>query len=141
MEPAQFRVLMVEDSKADVRLFQLQCADRFPLLLEYAMDGEQALTLLLQRTVPYDLVLLDLNLPRVHGFDVLRNIRSSPVHRHSPVVVLTSSGSAQDVVQAYELGASCFIQKPIDLEQYTNALSCLMQFWTQVVVLPRWSAA
>ena len=128
---------MVEDSPADLRLFQLQCAKRFPLDIEIATDGERALGLLTPRTEPYDLVLLDLNLPKVHGFDVLAHLRASSVHRSSPVVVLTSSSSSDDVVRAYDLGASCFIQKPADLDRYTETCMAMLEFWTRVAILPR----
>ena len=132
---------MVEDSPADLRLFQLQCANRFPLIVESATDGERAVQLLAGATVPYDLVLLDLNLPRVHGFDVLTKIRSSAVHSTCAVIVLTSSGSAEDVVRAYDLGASCFVQKPSDLDRYTEMCTAMLQFWTQFVLLPGRRAA
>lgn len=141
MRLTPYRVLMVEDSPADLRLFQLQCASRFPLQYDIATDGERAVDMLTREEQAYDLILLDLNLPKVHGFDVLRTIRASSMHRASPVVVLTSSGSADDVVTAYDLGASCFIQKPADLDRYTDMCTAMMQFWTSVVVLPRRRAA
>lgn len=132
---------MVEDSPADLRLFQLQCGDRFPLAIEIATDGEKAMNMLAGATEPFHLVLLDLNLPKVHGFDILSAIRASALHRSSPVIVLTSSGSAHDVQRAYDLGASCFIQKPSDLDHYTYMCNTMVRFWTQIVSLPRVRAA
>lgn len=132
---------MVEDSPADRRLFQLQCANRYPLRLEMVADGERALAMLAAESEPFDLILLDLNLPKVHGFEVLAAIRESATHRRCPVVILTSSGSADDVVRAYELGASCFIQKPTDLDRYTEMGTAMLEFWTKIVILPRGRAA
>jgi len=137
MRLAPLRVLMVEDSPADRRLFQLECANRFPFRLDTVADGERALAVLAAESEPFDLILLDLNLPKVHGFEVLAATRESTTHRCCPVVILTSSGSADDVVRAYDLGASCFIQKPTDLERYTEMCTAMLEFWTQIVILPR----
>jgi two-component system response regulator len=96
----------------------------------------------LNRTPPYrhvpnpNLVLLDLNLPRRSGLEVLRMIKTSVVLRHIPVIIFTSSQAEDDIRRAYDLHANCYITKPIDLEQFSRSMKSIEDFWLSVVKLP-----
>jgi CheY-like chemotaxis protein len=104
-------------------------------------DGEQALSFLKQdgefdEAPTTHLLLLDWNLPRVHGRDVLNEIKSSPALKHLPVVILTTSEAEGDVLQAYQLHANCFITKPQELNEYQDTVALIEQFWMMCVKLP-----
>ena len=86
--------------------------------------------------VPPNLVLLDLKMPKVSGLEVLQKLRSDPRTEHVPVVVLTSSSERKDLVDAYKFGASGYVKKPIDLEDFNRAMSNICAFWLQSNVLP-----
>jgi CheY-like chemotaxis protein len=83
-----------------------------------------------------DLILLDLNLPKKDGREVLAELKKHPVFKAIPVIVLTSSSAERDILQAYDLGANCFITKPVDLEQFIYAVQHLEIFWFTIVKLP-----
>ena len=83
-----------------------------------------------------DLVLLDLNLPRLDGREVLKTIKSDPALRHIPVVMLTSSDSERDIVKSYQLGANCYVTKPVGLESFRAIVNSIEEFWFTVVRLP-----
>jgi two-component system, chemotaxis family, response regulator Rcp1 len=105
-------------------------------------DGEEALAFL-RREDPHthaprpDLILLDLNLPRKDGREVLAEIKVEPALKSIPVVVLTTSKDEQDVLHAYDLHASCYITKPVDFAQFTEIVQSIEHFWFAVVTLPR----
>jgi CheY-like chemotaxis protein len=106
-----------------------------------AEDGEEAMDFLHKRgkylSAPSpDLILLDLNLPRKDGREVLAEIKGHPSLRQIPVIILTTSESPDDIWRSYELQANCFVTKPVDMEQFTNALECLGEFWFTIVRLP-----
>lgn len=134
-------ILLVEDNPADVRLIQealktteLQC------VLETAMDGEEALIRLLSEAtnlLPPDLIILDLNLPRRSGHDVLSLIKADPKTRGIPVIVLSSSGLVEDVQKAYGEYANCYIQKPENIDDLFRICSLLEAFWFEVAKLPK----
>jgi len=135
-------ILLVEDSPADVRLFR----EAFKLhsaqaTLDVATDGEEALRRL-RREPPFtstrrpDLVILDLNLPKMDGRDVLATIKGDPELRHIPVVVMTTSDAPSDVNRAYDLHANCYIRKPTDINEFMNAIARCETFWLTVVRLP-----
>jgi len=135
-------ILLVEDNPGDARLTREALAQsRVPSTLYDVSDGEQALAFL-RREGPYAsaptprLVLLDLNLPRRDGREVLEDMKNDPELRHIPVVVLTSSEAEEDILRSYRLHANCFVTKPVDLEDLTRVLLGLEQFWFTLVKLP-----
>ncbi len=110
--------------------------------LHVAEDGDEAMDFLYKRSkyssAPSpEIILLDLNLPRKDGREVLAEIKQDPALRHIPVIVLTTSQDEDDIWRSYELQANCFITKPVDMEQFTKALESLEDFWLTVVRLPR----
>ncbi len=136
-------ILLVEDNPGDVRLTQeafRQNKIRNKLIV--VNDGEQALAYL-RREGPYanmarpGLILLDLNLPRVDGREVLAQIKSDPELRHIPVVILTTSQAEEDIVKSYDLHANCYITKPVDLERFMQVVKEVEHFWLSVVNLPK----
>jgi two-component system, chemotaxis family, response regulator Rcp1 len=136
------RVLLIEDNPGDVDLIR-ETLESSKLLLNISVvvDGEQALDYLLRRgghseaEIP-DLILMDLNLPKVDGRAVLAQIkRHEPLHG-VPVVILTSSDAESDVVQSYGLGANCYITKPVGLAAFQSIVKAIEGFWFSVVKLP-----
>jgi CheY-like chemotaxis protein len=133
-------ILLVEDNPADVRLIReaLSHAEA-SYSLSVADDGEKAMEFLRNRapeSLP-DLVLLDLNLPRKSGAEVLIEIKGDRKLRKIPVVILTSSRSENDVNTAYDCGANSYLRKPTDLDHLYSLTSILAQYWLNWVVLPR----
>jgi len=135
-------ILLVEDNPADVRMTVEALKDcRVSNKLSVVEDGEQALSFLrndngyTERTRP-DLILLDLNLPRKDGHEVLAEIKADPDLRKIPVVVLTTSENERDVRKAYDLNANCYITKPGGLEQFVSVMKSIQYFWSKVVQLP-----
>jgi two-component system response regulator len=135
-------VLMVEDNPGDVRLTREALKDgKIWLELNVVEDGVSALDYL-HRRGPYDnamrpdLILLDLNLPRMDGREVLRAIKRDEELKTIPVVILTTSQAEEDVLRAYELSANCYVTKPVDFDQFQRIVKMIEQFWFGVVVLP-----
>ena len=135
-------ILLVEDNPGDVRLIrEAMAATRDSTHLHVVGDGEQAMEFLrreagFREAVPPDLVLLDLNLPRKDGREVLAEMQGDPVLRIIPVIVLTSSAAPQDVRSAYALNANCFVTKPADLTEFIRVIQSLEDFWLSTVELP-----
>ena len=134
--------LLVEDNEADIRLTREVFADgRFLNKLSVVRDGEEAMAFL-KRRAPYanaprpDLVLLDLNLPRKDGREVLAEMKNDEELRRIPVVILTTSRAEADVVRTYELHANCYIVKPVDLSQFISVVRSIEDFWLKLVRLP-----
>ncbi|MGE0667587.1 MAG: response regulator [Sphingomonadales bacterium] len=141
MKPIQ--VLLVEDNEADVELTR-ETFEQSQLNVELtvAQDGVEAIDYLmgrrpLPRTSRPDLILLDLNLPKVDGRQVLTRIKDDSVLKKIPVVVLTSSDAETDVIASYQLGANCFITKPGDFRKYQDVVHALEGFWFAVATLPK----
>ena len=134
-------ILLVEDNPADVRLTQEAFKDaRVPNRLHVARDGVEALSMLRDATgaVPRpDLILLDLNLPRKDGREVLQDIKHDEVLRHIPVVIFSTSQSEQDVARSYRLGANAFVTKPVDIDRFFQVIQSLEQFWLDTARLIR----
>jgi two-component system, chemotaxis family, response regulator Rcp1 len=135
-------ILMVEDNPGDVRLTQEALkGGKVWHEMAVASDGVAALDYLLRRP-PYDtatrpdLILLDLNLPRKDGREVLAAIKADASLRTIPVVVLTTSQAEEDVVRAYNLNANCYVTKPVDFGQFTRIVQAIEDFWLTVVTLP-----
>lgn len=145
MIPAE--ILLVEDSPSDIRLTQKVLADaRIANNLSVVRDGVDALAFLRgeapnEAGIQPDLVLLDLNLPRKDGREVLHEIKADPDLRHIPVVVLTTSREEHDVLRSYELQANSYISKPIDLNEFIDVVRSIEGYWLSIVRLPHRSVA
>jgi CheY-like chemotaxis protein len=136
-------VLLVEDDPGDELMTREAFEDsQFQNHLHVARDGEEALDFLYRRgehagAPRVDLVLLDLNLPKYDGREVLEQIRSDPELTHMPVVILTTSSSHEDVLRSYKLHANAFVTKPVDVNQFIDAVRQIDDFFLSVVRLPR----
>jgi CheY-like chemotaxis protein len=135
-------ILLVEDNPGDVRLTRESLYDaRIHNNMIVASDGLEAMACL-RREGKYaevtrpDLILLDLNLPRMNGFEVLNEIKEDPSLKRIPVVVLTTSQAEQDIIQSYNLYANAYVTKPVDLEQFVKVLKSIEDFWLEIVKLP-----
>jgi two-component system, chemotaxis family, response regulator Rcp1 len=135
-------LMLVEDSPADIRLAQEVLREAaFPHILQIARDGEQALRMLRKHaeysSLPEpDLILLDLNLPRKDGREVLREIKQDNKLRHIPVLVLSTSRADSDVLACYHAHANCYLTKPVDLAEFGRLAQLIREFWLGVVQLP-----
>jgi two-component system, chemotaxis family, response regulator Rcp1 len=140
--PRPMEVLLVEDSPGDVRLIQEAMKDvKVPIRLHIARDGIEAMAFLRRdaknSSAPRpDLILLDLNLPKKDGREVLREIKQSATFVSIPVVILSTSASDVDIVQSYALHANCYITKPVDLKGFLTAVKAIGTFWFSVASLP-----
>ncbi|MEY4583275.1 MAG: hypothetical protein RL701_7978 [Pseudomonadota bacterium] len=135
-------VLLVEDSLGDVRLTREALRDAsYPLRLHVVHDGVEAMRFL-RHTPPYenaprpDLILLDLNLPRMDGREVLAQVKSNHGLRTIPTIVLTTSAAESDVLKSYELQANCFLAKPVELDAFENLVRSISDFWLTKAILP-----
>lgn len=135
-------ILLIEDNPADIRLTQEAFrAARLQNTLHVVQDGVSAMAFIRQ-TAPFqqaprpDLILLDLNLPKKDGREVLKEIKSDPHIRTIPVVVLTTSDDETDVLRSYDLHANAYLVKPIDILQFIKMIQTLEDFWLSVVKLP-----
>jgi CheY-like chemotaxis protein len=136
-------ILLVEDNPGDVRLTREALREgKVHNRLHVVQDGVEAMKFL-RGEAPYedaprpDVILLDLNLPRKNGREVLAEVKSDPDLMRIPVVVLTTSDDERDVLHAYEYHANCYITKPVDLEQFLGVVRSIEDFWLTVVRLPR----
>ncbi|HEY9641786.1 MAG TPA: response regulator [Coleofasciculaceae cyanobacterium] len=135
-------ILLVEDSPGDVRLTQeVLKDDKFHNRLHVVEDGVQAIAFL-HHQEPYvdapqpDLILLDLNLPKKDGREVLEIIKAHKQLKRIPVIILTTSRSEEDIIKAYDLHANCYITKPMDLDQFIKVIQLIEEFWLNTVKLP-----
>jgi chemotaxis family two-component system response regulator Rcp1 len=135
-------ILLVEDNPGDVRLAEEVLKDaRVRNNMSTVNDGVAALAFLRQKgdyaTAPRpDLILLDLNLPKKNGLEVLSEIKSDPELQLIPVIILTVSGDEEDIIKSYNLHANCCITKPIDLDQFIKVIRSIEDFWLTIVKLP-----
>lgn len=135
-------LLLVEDNPGDVRLTQEAFKEgNVKVNLSVAQDGVEAVDFLYRRgkyrEAPRpDLILLDLNLPRKNGREVLSEIKADPDLRRIPVVVMTTSKAQQDIQKAYTLNANCYIAKPIELEEFISVINSIEDFWLTKATLP-----
>ena len=141
-QPRIAEILLVEDNPADVRLtMEAMRESKMHNRVTVVSDGEQALDYLRRRgryaaaTRP-DLVLLDLNLPKKDGREVLQEIKAIEDLRRIPVVVLTTSKAEEDIFRTYDLHANCYITKPADLDRFIEVVQLIEGFWLRVVSLP-----
>lgn len=134
-------ILLAEDNPGDVRLIEKALEDwQVPVHLTVADDGERALEILrgegARRGLP-DLVILDLNLPKLDGREVLTEIKTDPALQHLPVIVLTSSTSPADILASYRLHANCFLTKPANFSKLETLLKGIEHFWLTLAQLPK----
>jgi CheY-like chemotaxis protein len=135
-------ILVVEDNAGDARLIrEVLNEDRLYSNLTIVKDGVEALDYLHNRgnykNVPKpDLIILDLNLPRKDGREVLSEIKSDEELKHIPIVIMTISQAEEDILKSYNLHANCFITKPIDLNQFIKVVRSIEDFWFTIVKLP-----
>jgi chemotaxis family two-component system response regulator Rcp1 len=140
-------IMLVEDNPADVRLTRETLKEgKVRNNLHLASDGVEALAWLRREgkyahAVRPDMILLDLNLPKKDGRAVLAEIKSDPDLARIPVIVLTISQSEQDILEAYERRANCFISKPINLDEFIKVIRSIEDFWLTIVKLPERSGA
>jgi CheY-like chemotaxis protein len=135
-------ILLVEDNPGDIRLVQeIFHEGMVPHHLEVVRDGEEAMRFL-HRQKPFDnsllpdLILLDLNLPKKSGDQVLAEIKSDGRLRKIPVIVLTASKAEEDINKAYNNHANCYLTKPIDLDQFIHVVQAIKLFWLSIVQFP-----
>ncbi len=136
------RILLVEDSPSDVKL-TMEALKLAKIMNEvsHVADGVEAMNFLRKQgrysreSLP-DLILLDLNLPRKDGREVLEEVKSDPVLKVIPVVVLTTSKAEEDVLRCYQLHANCYLIKPVNFDQFEKIIQTIENFWLTVVVLP-----
>lgn len=135
-------ILLVDDNPGDVRLtLEAMRETKMNNRIHVVEDGVEAMDFLRRQRRFGDaprpgLILLDLNLPRKDGREVLAEVKADPALKRIPVVVLTTSGSEEDVLRAYDLQANCYVTKPVDLAQFMKIVARIDEFWVKVVTLP-----
>src|SRR5579862_209499 len=135
-------ILLVEDNPGDVRLTKEAVRDSKLINRLYTVpDGKEALAFLRREgrhadAVRPDLILLDLNLPKMDGREVLAEIKADADFKRIPVVILSSSHSEEDIVKSYDLHANCYISKPVDLDKFAEVVKSIEDFWVSIVKLP-----
>ena len=135
-------ILLVEDNPGDVRLTKEALKEgKVYNNLHWAKDGVEAMEFLRQegksaKAPRPDIILLDLNLPKKDGREVLAFIKGDSRFKHIPVVILTTSEAEEDVLKSYELHANCYVTKPVDLEKFIHVVQSIDRFWLTVVTLP-----
>lgn len=137
----QYDILLVEDNPGDVRLIQEALEDSHGLKLHVARDGVEALELFYgegqEENQPSPaIIILDLNLPRKDGREVLEKLKSDPSKRMIPVIVFTTSNAQSDILKTYSLHANCYITKPTGLQQFIEVIQNIAAFWLGIVELP-----
>lgn len=141
-QASPIRVLLVEDNPADAELTKETLeTSKMWMVLDVVVDGEEALDYLLRRGAHVDaprpdLVILDLNLPKLSGRQVLAEVKRHEHLKSIPIVMLTSSDAEHDVAASYSLGANCYVTKPVGLQAFQSIVNTIDQFWFTVVKLP-----
>lgn len=136
-------ILLVEDNPGDVTLTRLALREsRIANNLHVAVDGDDALDFLYQRGPHKDvirphLILLDLNLPKKNGREVLEIIKTDEALKEIPVCILTGSKAEEDIIKSYKLHANCYIVKPVDFQQFVEVVQSLEDFWFKIVRIPK----
>lgn len=135
-------ILLVEDNPGDVRLTsEVFKEGKIRNKLHVVKDGEEALQFLKKegkfaKAVHPDLILLDLNLPKKDGREVLDEIKNDPELKRIPVIILTTSTAEEDIVKTYNSNANCFVSKPVDLDEFMSVIKSIENFWLTIVKLP-----
>lgn len=139
---SMIEILLVEDNPGDVRLTQEALKEaKVKNIIHVATDGVEAMAFLHHegkyKNVPGpDLILLDLNMPRKNGLEVLSEIKEDADLKKIPVVILTVSKNEEDILRSYDLHANCYITKPVDLDQFLKVVKSIQDFWLTIVKLP-----
>ena len=141
-ETKPIEILLIEDNAGDARLAREALHDaKVSNHLTWIADGVEALAYLrregqFEKALRPDLILLDLNLPRKDGREVLSEIKTDDKLKRIPVVILTTSQAEEDILRAYHLNANCYISKPVDLDQFIKVVRTIEDFWLTIVKLP-----
>lgn len=137
-----YQILLVEDAPGDIRLtFEAFKKATIESRLHAVQDGQEAMDFLEQKGVHTeaprpDLILMDLNLPKLHGFDLLNWIKANDRFKNIPIVILTASSNEKDIQKAYDLRANCYLLKPSKLEDFFQIIRGVQEFWLSLVRLP-----
>jgi chemotaxis family two-component system response regulator Rcp1 len=142
--PYRCNVLLIEDNPVDADFIREALTEiESNIKLDWVEDGEAGINFLFQHCYSRDtdlpcpdLILLDLNLPKLSGREVLEAIKGNPDTKHIPVIILTTSSDPRDVIDTYSLHANCFVTKPADLDEFTAAVKSIREFWTRCASLP-----
>jgi CheY-like chemotaxis protein len=138
-----YNILVIEDDLSEQKLIKLIFKNfDFPVILKFLNDGEEAKEYL--KSFPANeeimnklhLIFLDLNLPKIHGLDILRMLKQSEILNKVPVIVLTTSNNSRDVDEAYSAGASGYIRKPSSIEEYEEVFNKILNYWLNACILP-----
>ncbi len=135
-------ILLVEDNSADIRLTQEALKEsKIAINLHIVKDGVEAMEFLrkkgkFENKIRPDVVILDLNLPKKDGREVLEEIKQDKILKCIPIVILTSSEAERDILKAYNLHANCYIKKPLDIDQFITIVQSTAEFWFSIVKLP-----
>jgi CheY-like chemotaxis protein len=135
-------ILLIEDNPGDIRLVKEVFKDsKLHNNLRVALDGEEAMKMLRQEGEHFkaqrpDLIILDLNLPKKNGIEVLREIKEDKSLKCIPVVILTTSNAEEDLEETCKLDANCYITKPVDLDEFIKVVKSIQNFWLEIVKLP-----
>ncbi|MAS94786.1 MAG: hypothetical protein CMO55_16430 [Verrucomicrobiales bacterium] len=136
----ELEILLAEDSEDDVYLIKRAIRDEeLPFHLTIATDGVEAMEMLAEKSSSGNLpklILLDVNMPRMNGFEVLDAVKADPQYRQLPVVMLTSSSRDEDILQSYAKGASSYISKPSRYQEFRDMIANFSHYWTNIVTLP-----
>ncbi len=136
------KVLLIEDNPGDVRLTMEALKERNSCSLSVVENGEEAINFLrkhyLYENAPRpDIILLDINLPKKNGYEVLEEIKNDSDLKTIPIIILTSSSSKRDITKCYALHTNCYITKPINADDFINVVKFIEDFWFRIVELPR----
>jgi CheY-like chemotaxis protein len=140
--PRNLQVLLVEDNEGDVRLIKEAFYEsNIEKSFSVAKDGEDALNYLYKKgqyaeSQRPDIILLDINLPRKNGFEVLEQIKNDPELKRIPVIMLSSSSSEEHIHKSYDLSANCYVTKPVDFDEYIQVVRIIEDFWFGRAKLP-----
>ena len=143
MQAKHIEVLLVEDDPGDAELTQAFLEEaKVVINITIVEDGVEAMAYLHQEgkyagVILPDVILLDLNMPRKDGREVLAEIKSDDALRHIPVVVLTTSDTDEDILKSYNLGANCYVTKPVGLDEFSRIVQSIEHFWFTIVKLPK----
>ncbi len=133
-------ILLVEDNEGDILLTVEALEEgRIANVIEVARDGQEAMDKLendfLENKLP-DLILLDINLPKMNGHEVLEKLKKNDNFKHIPVIILSTSSSEMDIMKSYHNHANCFITKPVEINDFVKAIESIEDFWFSIVKLP-----
>ena len=133
-------ILLVEDNEGDILLTVEALEDgRIANVIEVARDGQEAIDKLesdLKNNRLPDLILLDINLPKMNGHEVLERLKDTEGLKHIPVIILSTSSSEMDILKSYKNHANCFITKPVEIDEFVKAIESIEDFWFSIVKLP-----